>query len=100
MAFGAQCVTFTIGFVRVCTGGAVGRVAGKCFHDIELVVVGETRIRYNFLTSERTIRGRKNAYLSIFSYSIVRKRSFSLEGFGRMKLWFSEIGCRLLFFFV
>ena len=80
MAFGAEFVAFTMSFVRVCTGGAVGRVAGKCLHDIELIVEGQTRIRYSFLVSQETIRERNNAYLSVFSYFIVRKRSFSFEG--------------------
>ena len=83
MASGAEFVAFTMSFERVCTGGAVGRVAGKCLHDIELIVGGETMIRNSFFASQETIRERNNAYLSIFSYCIVRKRSFSFEGFSR-----------------
>ena len=79
VAFVVECVAYIIGFLRVCTGGAMGCVTGKYFHDIDLVVAGETKIRYNFLASEEIIRGSKNAYLSIFSYSIVRKGSFSFE---------------------
>ena len=44
VAFGAKAASFAVHFVWTCAGGAVGGVAGECFHDIELVVVGETRV--------------------------------------------------------
>lgn len=100
ITFGAEVTAFTMDIIRVCIGGAVGRVAGESFHGIERVVVGKTRIRYNFLASEETIRGRKNAFFSIFSYSIVREGMFSFEGFSCMKLRFSGFGCRLMFLFI
>ena len=40
MAFGAEAAAFAVDFVRACAGGAVRGVAGECFQDVELVVVG------------------------------------------------------------
>ena len=40
VTFGAEATAFAMDVIRVCAGGAVRGVAGECFHDIELVVVG------------------------------------------------------------
>ena len=44
VAFGAEGAAFPMEIVRVRAGGAVRGVAGECFHDIELIVVGKTRV--------------------------------------------------------
>ena len=44
VAFRAKAASFAVHFVWTCAGGAVGGVAGERFHDIELVVMGETRV--------------------------------------------------------
>lgn len=44
VAFGAESTAFAMEVIRVCAGGAVRGVSGECFHDIELVVVGQTRV--------------------------------------------------------
>ena len=44
VAFRAKAASFAVHFVWACAGGAVGGVAGERFHNIELVVMGETRV--------------------------------------------------------
>lgn len=44
VAFGAEAASFAVHFIWTCAGEAVGGVAGECFHDIELVVMGKTRV--------------------------------------------------------
>ena len=44
MAFGAQSAALAVRFVGVGAGCAVRAVAGECFHDEELVVVGEAGV--------------------------------------------------------
>ena len=38
--FGAEATAFTVDIIRMCTRGTMRRVAGECFHDIKLVIMG------------------------------------------------------------
>ena len=48
MAFGAETAALAVHIVRVCADGAVRGVAGKGFHDVEFVVVGEAGVGYRY----------------------------------------------------
>ncbi len=44
MSFGAEGIAFLMDLIWMRAGGTVRGVAGECFHDIELVVMGQARI--------------------------------------------------------
>ena len=87
MASRAEWVAFTISCVRMCTNGAVGRVAGETYHEVKFVVVGLTRI------CRDNVREEQYTYLSIYSYLLVRRGLLWFEGLWRIMLSFLGFRC-------